>query len=112
MNTPTNAPESQLEVTDLFKGAYFLTQSIPIKETKLSGVDQVRFVFAGENLLKQEQNYQSGQAMVNPLHLKECLRFLRDKLKQTLKTKNPNWNRRTHAHPHHTREGNRPSQSR
>ena len=90
---------SQMEITDLFKGAYFLTRSCRIKETKLVGGNQVRFIIEGENLLEEEERYQTGQATVNPLQLKECLNFLRNKLTQTLRTQN---GRRPHE-PNHRR---------
>ena len=90
---------SQMEITDLFKGAYFLTRSCRIKETKLVGGNQVRFIIEGENLLEEEERYQTGQATVNPLQLKECLNFLRNKLTQTLRTQN----RRRDHEPNHKR---------
>lgn len=86
---------NRLEITDLFKGAYFLTCSARIKETRLVGDNQVRFILEGENLLKEEELYQTGQASVNPLQLKACLDFLRAKLTQTLRTGTEN--RREHA---------------
>ncbi len=91
---------NQMEITDLFKGAYFLTRSCRIVETKLVGGNQVRFIIEGENLLEEEERYQTGQASVNPLQLKECLNFLRNKLTQTLRTQNTN--RRVHE-PNHRR---------
>ncbi len=93
---------NQMEITDLFKGAYFLTRSCKIKETKLVNGNQVRFIIEGENLLEEEELYQTGQATVNPLQLKECLNYLREKLTQTLRTQNrnphaPNHRRRTQS---------------
>ena len=91
---------NQMEITDLFKGAYFLTRSCRIKETRLVGGNQVRFIIEGENILEEEKRYQTGQASVNPLQLKECLNYLREKLTQTLRTRTQD--RRPHA-PNHRR---------
>lgn len=77
---------NQMEITDLFKGAYFLTRYCRIKEIRLVGNNQVRFLIEGDNLLEEEELYQTGQATVNPLQLKECLNYLREKLTQTLRT--------------------------
>ncbi len=76
---------NQMEITDLFKGAYLLTQYGRIKEIRKVGNNQVRFVIEGENLVEEEERYQTGQASVNPLQLKACLDFLREKLTQTLR---------------------------
>lgn len=91
---------NQMEITDLFKGAYFLTRSCRIKETRLVKGNQVRFIIEGENLAEEEERYQTGQATVNPLQLKECLNFLREKLTQTLRTGTKD--RRPHE-PNHSR---------
>ena len=77
---------NQMEVTDIFKGAYFLTRYARIKEIRKAGDNQVRFLIEGENLLEAEELYQTGQASVNPLQLKACLDYLREKLVQTLRT--------------------------
>jgi hypothetical protein len=91
---------NQMETSDIFQGAYFLTCSCRIKETKLVGGNQVRFVIEGKNLLEEEERYRTGQASVNPLQLKECLNFLRHKLSQTLRTGTP---KNPHAQNHRRR---------
>jgi hypothetical protein len=94
---------NQLEITDLFKGAYFLTCSARIKEARLVGRNQVRFIIEGENLAQEEELYQTGNASVDPLKLKACLDFLREKLTQTLRTGTENW--RDHGHHQQRRVG-------
>lgn len=87
---------NRIETNDLFKSAYFLTRSCRLVETRINGNDQVRFLLEGENIEEEEQMYLCGQAVTNPLHLKESLNFLRQLLNQTLQTRNQNPKRRTH----------------
>ncbi len=78
---------NQLETNDLFKGAYFLSRSCELKETRLLGNDRVVFVIEGRNLIDEENRYRSGNALVDPLHLRENLNFLRDIMRTTFKMK-------------------------
>ena len=91
---------NRLEITDLFKGAYFLTCSGRIKEARLVDGNQVRFIIEGENLYEEEQRYLTGQARVNPLQLKECLNYLRQCLSRTLHPNPKNPNRKNHETIH------------
>lgn len=83
-----------LETNDLFKGAYLLSQSYRLKETRFVEGHQVRFILEGENIENEDLRYHTGQALVDPLRLKECVKILREILTQTLKTHKP---RRIHA---------------
>jgi hypothetical protein len=78
-----------LETNDLFKGAYLLSCSCRLKETRFVGGHQVRFVLEGEQIEAEDLRYLSGQARVDPLLLKECVGILREILTQTLKTHKP-----------------------
>ena len=80
---------NRIETNDLFKGAYLLSQSYRLKETRFVNSHQVRFVIEGENINEKDQLYHTGQALVDPLRLKECLNFLRATLTKTLKTHKP-----------------------
>ena len=70
------------ETTDIFIGAFFLS-----KGGDLSGIrikDPARgiaaFEIAGHNLDRLDHEYRSGQALVNPVQLRESLNLLRDML--------------------------------
>jgi hypothetical protein len=78
-----------LETNDLFKGAYLLSQSYKLKETRFVEGHQVRFILEGEDIENEDLRYHTGQALVDPLRLKECVRILREILTQTLKTHKP-----------------------
>ncbi|MBU3915322.1 hypothetical protein KKA14_07290 [bacterium] len=84
----------QLETNDLFKGAYLLSQSFTLKETKFVEGHQVRFVIEGEDIMTEDMRYHTGQALVDPLRLKECVKILREILSKTLRTYKP---RRIHV---------------
>ncbi len=83
-----------LETNDIFKGAYLLSRSFILKETRFVNSHQVRFVIEGEDIEAEDRLYHTGRALVEPLRLKECLNLLRDILNRTLQTHKP---RRTHA---------------
>ncbi len=80
---------NKIETNDLFKGAYLLSQSFRLKETLFIDNHQVRFVIEGDNIKAEDLRYHTGQALVDPLRLKECVRVLREILTQTLKTHQP-----------------------
>lgn len=83
-----------IETNDLFKGAYFLTRSFKLKETKYVDGHQVRFVLEGENVADEEIRYQTGHALADPRQMKDCVKLLRDLLYNTLEQHQP---RRKHA---------------
>ncbi len=91
-----------LETNDIFKGAYLLSCSFTLKETRFVDSHQVRFVIEGENIDQEDLLYHTGRAKVNPLRLKEWLNFLREILNRTLETNKP---RRSHAS--NSQRGNR-----
>ena len=80
---------NSLETNDLFKGAYFLTRSFKLIETKYVDGHQVRFVLEGENIEAEEICYQTGHALADPRQLKDCVKLLRDLLYKTLNQHQP-----------------------
>lgn len=75
-----------LETTDIFRGAFFLSQGGRVHRVSLSpNRHLVSFIIAGENLSDLDDAYRSGKAVVNPLQLRESLNHLRDLLFKTLR---------------------------
>ncbi len=95
---------NQIEIDDLFKGAYFLCHSGQLRDIRVTDNHQVRFVIEGEGLLEAERRFYTGKALVNPLLLRESLNYLRDLLKRTLdknRIKNLNGRREKHETKRH-----------
>jgi len=69
-----------LETTDIFIGAFFLCMGGSLCGIRIK--DQVRgiaaFCFEGEDLEGLDREYRSGNALVNPVRLRDSLNFLRD----------------------------------
>jgi len=70
------------EITDIFIGAFFLSQGGSLQGIRIK--DAVRgiaaFEISGPDLDRLDQEYRSGQALVNPVRLRESLNLLRDML--------------------------------
>ena len=81
---------SALETTDIFRGAFFLCNGARLSEVRFSRDNHriVSFLIEGEEIDRLDLDYRSGQALVNPLLLKETLNQLRDILFNTLREKN------------------------
>ena len=79
--------QSILETTDIFRGAFFLTQGGKLSDVHLSKDHRqtVSFRIIGEDLLNLDEAYRTGRAMVDPLQLRESLNHLRDVLFRTLR---------------------------
>ena len=79
--------ETMLETTDIFRGAYFLSHGGRLSGVYLSEENRqiVSFCIAGDNLSRLDHAYRTGEAIVNPLQLKESLNLLRDILFKTLR---------------------------
>ena len=76
-----------LETTDIFRGAFFLCKGgdlcgIRIKD---NGKRIASFLIKGDGLDKLDKAYRSGQALVNPLQLRESLNHLRDVMFEKLR---------------------------
>jgi hypothetical protein len=84
---------SAIETADIFRGAYLLTQGARLADTRLVR-NQVRFVIEGEGVTEHDERYRLGQALVNPVQLRETLNLLRDLVFERLRQE------KTHgAHP-------------
>jgi hypothetical protein len=81
---------SAIETADIFRGAYLLTQGARLTSTRVYR-NQVRFVIEGERVTEHDERYRLGQALVNPVALRETLNLLRDLVFERLRMeKNPN----------------------
>lgn len=79
--------QADFETTDIFRGAFLLCNG-----GKLDGIrfqDERKriasFLIRGEGMADLDRTYRSGQALVNPLYLREALNHLRDVLFDTLR---------------------------
>jgi hypothetical protein len=70
------------ETTDIFIGAFFLSMGGSLSGIRIK--DPARgiaaFEISGDNLEHLAREYRSGQALVNPVQLRESLNLLRDML--------------------------------
>jgi len=82
------------EITDIFRGAFFLCNGGDLAGVRLNGDHAGRgrqeklvatFLIRGEGLIRLDREYRSGKALVNPLQLRESLNHLRDILFKTLR---------------------------
>ena len=69
-----------LETTDIFRGAFFLCKGGDLSGIRIkdNGKRIATFLIKGEGLEKLDKDYRNGQALVNPLQLRESLNHLRD----------------------------------
>jgi len=76
-----------LETTDIFRGAFLLCKGGDLCEIRIknNGRQIASFLIKGNGLDKLDKAYRNGQAMVNPLQLRESLNHLRDILFKKLK---------------------------
>lgn len=79
----------RLETTDLFKGAYLLCVGGIVNSIRVThlGRTTATFLITGEGLDRHNTDYVTGNAMVNPVQLRNSLNHLRDLLFNTLKQK-------------------------
>ena len=66
------------EITDIFRGAFFLCNGGDLAGIKINGDRVATFLIRGEGLIKLDRDYRSGKALVNPLQFREALNHLRD----------------------------------
>lgn len=78
---------SAIETSDIFRGAYLLTQGARLIDTRLSR-GQVRFLIEGEGVTEHDERYRLGHALVNPVALRETLNLLRDLVFERLRQEN------------------------
>ena len=77
----------EIETNDVYKGAYLLCRNSHLKEVRLRN-QRVVFVFFGEETIKEDLNYRSGEGLVNPHAYKNGINYLRDLVNDTLKKGN------------------------
>ena len=69
---------TEIETKDIFRGAYLLCCGGRLSSTRMEGNRQMVFVISGQGLVERDLSYRMGQALVNPLQLRETLNLLRD----------------------------------
>ncbi len=94
-----------VETGDIFRGAYLLCCGGRIGATRLIR-GQVLFEIEGCRITEEDLRYRTGEALVNPLQLRETLNLLRDCVFERLK----NEKRKSHHGTYPTRR-NRPHQT-
>lgn len=69
-----------IETGDMYRGAYLLCAGGYLEDARMTGRGEVRFLISGEEIQDEDLRYGSGQALVNPVQLRETLNLLRDVL--------------------------------
>ena len=77
-----------VEVTDLFRGAFLLCVGGRLEKVNIcdTGRRIASFFIIGKNLVEMDGRYRTGQALVNPVQLREALNHLRDVMFEKLRT--------------------------
>jgi len=77
--------QSTLEVTDLFRSAFFLCMGGHLEQVRVRNHAErdrrrriATFLITGADLDRLDNDYRSGRALVNPVQLRESLNHLRD----------------------------------
>ena len=83
--------QHSLETTDIFRGAFFLCKGGDLCRIRIkdNGRRIAAFLIRGKDLDRLDREYRSGQALVNPLQLRESLNHLRDILFDKLRENDP-----------------------
>jgi len=69
---------AHFETTDIFKGAFFLSSGGNLSGISFNKRHIATFMFTGKGLYHLDQEYRTGTALVNPVHLRASLNHLRD----------------------------------
>ena len=79
--------QHRLETTDIFRGAFFLCMGGDLCGIRIKGNGKriATFLITGTGLDKLDKDYRNGQALVNPLQLRESLNHLRDVMFEKLR---------------------------
>jgi len=93
---------SAIETADIFRGAYLLCCGARVCNTHVTR-NQVLFVIEGEGVVEHDERYRLGQALVNPVQLRETLNLLRDLVFERLRMEN-----KAHAKTHRPRHTDTP----
>ena len=75
----------KLETKDLFRIAYLIAEGFSLAETRLDESHRVTFILQGSGLVEADSLYRTGQALINPLHFRDSLNYLRDIIRETQK---------------------------
>jgi hypothetical protein len=68
------------ETTDIFLGAFLLSSGGDLSGISFNDRQIATFMFTGADLYQLDQEYRTGTALVNPVHLRASLNHLRDLL--------------------------------
>ena len=85
---------TNLETTDIFRGAYFLCMGGDLTDLRFrsNGKHLASFLFTGQDLHEHDKAYRNGHALVNPVQFRESLNHLRDILFEHLRSEDPSEN--------------------
>ena len=78
---------TSLETTDIFRGAFFMCVGGDFAGIRFGSRKVASFMFKGKDLNKHDKAYINGHALVNPLHFREALNYLRDLLFEQIRNK-------------------------
>ena len=80
-------PDTHIETTDIYQGAFLLCKGGDLSEIRVKGNGRpmATFLITGNRLETHARQYRSGQALVNPIELRESLNHLRDRLFEILR---------------------------
>jgi len=68
------------ETTDIYLGAFLLSNGGNLSGITFNDRQIATFVITGKGIHQLDRDYQSGRALVNPVHLRSSLNHLRDLL--------------------------------
>lgn len=68
----------KIETGDIYRGAYLLCAGGYLEDSRMTRRGEVLFLISGEEIHDEDMRYRTGQALVNPLQLRETLNLLRD----------------------------------
>ena len=71
-------PIQHYETTDIFLGAFLLCHGGDLSGISFNERMIATFVITGDGVHQLDREYQSGSALVNPVHLRASLNYLRD----------------------------------
>ena len=74
---------SKIKSSDLFRSAYLICVGGALNHVEWFRDQRVIFIIEGEGLESKDHCYRSGQALVNPLRLREAINLLRDQIRKT-----------------------------
>ena len=82
---------SEITITDLFEGAYLLTQGNQLDKVHIEGTNgktHCLFIFSGNDLDRSVKAYRSGDATVNVVRLKFSMETIKDRMFSSLRHHN------------------------